>query len=460
MLANSVIETVGNTPMVKLNRIGSHTKANIYAKLEYMNPGGSVKDRVAFQIVEDAEREGLLRPGGTIVEATSGNTGMGLALAAALRGYKCVFVMPDKMSEEKIKALRAFGARVVVTPTNVEPDDPRSYYCVSKRIADETPGAFYANQYHNQSNPKAHYRTTGPEIWRQLDGKVDAFVSAAGTGGTISGVGKYLKEQRNDIHVVAADPIGSVYYDYFNTGRMPPAYSYTVEGFGEDFLPTTMHFDVVDEVVRVTDAECFEYARRLVREEGIYTGGSSGGAVAACVKLAERLDREVNIVTIMCDSASRYLSKVFDDEWMRQNGFLRDDPMEGTVADLLSVRDPSKLQTATPDDSVRSVIEKLKQFGISQLPVLVDGRVHGIINERDLLDHLIRSGDALMPIRDLVETRFAIVELRNKVSLLSQFFAQDLTVLVMDGGRIIEIVTKIDFIAYVSSTSARAQKRR
>ena len=458
MAANaSVIETVGNTPIVRLNRIGSHTRARIYAKLEYMNPGGSVKDRVAFQIVEDAEREGLLRPGGTIVEATSGNTGMGLALAAALKGYKCVFVMPDKMSEEKIKALRAFGARVVVTPTNVEPDDPRSYYCVSKRIADETPGAFYANQYHNPSNPKAHYLTTGPEIWQQLDGKVDAFVSAAGTGGTISGVGKYLKEQNPDVRIVAADPIGSVYYDYFNTGRLPPAYSYTVEGFGEDFLPSTMNFDFVDEVIRVTDAECFEYARRLVREEGIYTGGSSGGAVAACVKLAERLNRDVSIVTIMADSASRYLSKVFDDEWMRQNGFLRDDPLDGTVADLLGMREPTRLQTASVTDSVRDVIERLKSHGISQLPVFVDGRVHGIIAERDLLDFLVRGGDALQPIRDLVESRFAIVELRNKVSLLSQFFAKDLTVLVMESGRIIDIVTKIDFIAYVSSTAARVR---
>ena len=451
---DSVMKTVGNTPMVKLNRIGAHTRATIYAKLEYLNPGGSVKDRVAFQIVEDAEESGELRPGGTIVEATSGNTGMGLALAAALRGYKCVFVMPDKMSDEKIKSLRAFGARVVITPTNVEPDDPRSYYSVSRRIAEETPGSYYANQYHNQSNPKAHYKTTGPEIWSQLDGNVDAFVAAAGTGGTVSGVGKYLKEQKSDVRIVAADPVGSVYYDYFNTGRLPPAHSYKVEGFGEDFLPTTMHFNHVDEVIRVTDAECFQYARDLVRTEGIYTGGSSGGAVAACVKLAERLDSEVNIVTIMCDSASRYLSKIFDDEWMRENGYLRDDPMQGTVADLIAMRAPGSLLTSEPIRPVREIVSLMQKNGISQLPVLDGSSVLGIVNEKDVLEFLVSGGDPNKPIGDLVETRFATVELRNAVGLLGQFFKQDLTVLVMQNGQLIDIVTKIDFISYVSSATA------
>lgn len=447
---DSVVKTVGNTPLVKLNRIGSHTNSEIYAKLEYMNPGGSVKDRVAFQIVEDAEKAGALRPGGTIVEATSGNTGMGLALAAAIKGYKCIFVLPDKMSEEKIKSLRAFGAKVVVTPTNVEPDDPRSYYCVSRRLAEETPGAFYANQYHNQSNPKAHYLTTGPEIWRQTDGQIDVFVSAAGTGGTISGTGKFLKEQNPNVRTVAADPIGSVYYDYFNTGKLPPAHGYKVEGFGEDFLPTTMHFDFVDEVVRVTDQECFDYARRLVREEGIYTGGSSGGGVAAAVKIAERTEKKLKIVTIMCDSAARYLTKIFDEEWMRENGFLNNDPLAGTVADLLARREPSEIYTAKSTDTVRDVISLLKRHGISQVPVLDGGTVAGIVNERDLLDHLLSGKDADGPIEDCIETRFAIVELRNNVGLLSDFFSKDLTVLVLDAGKLIGVITKIDFIDFVS----------
>ncbi|MFT4702733.1 MAG: cystathionine beta-synthase [Bradymonadia bacterium] len=449
---DSVLQTVGNTPLVRLRALGAHTNSEFYAKLEYMNPGGSVKDRVAFQIVEDAEAEGLLRPGGTIVEATSGNTGMGLALAAALKGYKCVFVMPDKMSDEKIKSLRAFGAKVVITPTNVEPDDPRSYYCVSRRIADETPGAFYANQYHNQSNPKAHYLTTGPEVWEQTDGLVDVFVSAAGTGGTVSGTGKYLKEKNPNVRMVAADPVGSVYYDYFNTGKMPPAHSYQAEGFGEDFLPSTMHFDFVDEVVRVTDKECFDYARRLVREEGIYTGGSSGGAIAAAIKIAERTDKSLKIVVIMCDSASRYLSKIFDDEWMRENGFLSDDPLAGTVADLLAGREPSDVYTATPQDTVREVIARLKNNGISQVPVLEEGKVLGIVSERDLMEHLLGGRDADAACETCIESTFAVVELSNRVALLSQFFTQDLTVLVMEHGKIVGVITKIDFIDFVSRT--------
>lgn len=450
IVADNVLETIGNTPLVKLNRFGTHTPATIYGKLEYMNPGGSVKDRPAFQIIKDAEEAGLLKPGGTIVEATSGNTGAGLALAAAIRGYKCIFVMPDKMSDEKIRSLRAYGAKVVITPTNVEPEDPRSYYCVSRRIADETPGAFYANQYHNQSNPKAHYLTTGPEIWKQLDGKIDAFVSAAGTGGTISGTGKFLKEQNSDIRMIAADPIGSVYYDYFYTGKMPPAHSYKAEGFGEDFLPSTMHFDFVDEVIRVTDKECFDACRKLVREEGLYTGGSSGGAVAAAVKYAERINKPINIVCILCDSASRYLSKIFDDEWMRENGFLGEDPLGSTVAELISSRSPQKVHSAKPGDTVLSVIENLKSRSISQVPVLDGTRVVGIVNERDLLDFLINGGDPNGRVEDIMKSSFALVEPGNRMSMLSQFFSRDLTVLVVDNGRLLGIITKIDYIDFVT----------
>ena len=276
------------------------------------------------------------------------------------------------------------------------------------------------------------------------------FVSAAGTGGTISGTGKYLKEQNPDVRIVAADPIGSVYYDYFNTGKLPPAHGYKVEGFGEDFLPTTMHFDHVDEVVRVTDRECFDYARRLVREEGIYTGGSAGGAVAAAVKIAERTDKALNIVTIMCDSASRYLSKVFDDEWMRENGFLQDDPFAGTVGDLLAHRAQGAVYTATPKESVREVIERMKKHGISQVPVLEGSRVAGVVNERQLMGHLLNGKDADASIESAIETSFAIVEMQNKVGLLSEFFAKDLTVLVMQDGRLAGVITKIDFIDFVS----------
>jgi cystathionine beta-synthase len=355
------------------------------------------------------------------------------------------------MSDEKIKALRSFGAKVVITPTNVEPDDPRSYYCVSRRIADETPGAFYANQYHNPSNPRAHYTSTGPEIWEQTGGKIDAFVCAAGTGGTLSGVAKYLKEQNPAVRAVGADPIGSVYYDYFRTGKLPPAHGYKVEGFGEDFLPSTMMFDYVDEFIRVTDKECFQMARRLVREEGLYTGGSAGGAVAAAVKYAERFDRHLDIVLILCDSASRYISKLFDDEWMRENGFLENDTSSATVADLLAARGGSgAVETATADDRVREVIGRMKRLGISQVPVLDGDKILGIVSERDLLNHLVHGGDAGDTIANLVEAEFAIVEPVNKVSLAGQLIAKDLTVLVVSDSRLIGVITKIDFIDFVS----------
>ena len=446
-----VTQVVGNTPIVKLQRLGAHTKAHIYAKLEYLNPGGSVKDRVAFQIVNDAEEGGLLKPGGTIVEATSGNTGMGLALAAAIKGYKCIFVMPDKMSEEKIKSLRAFGAKVVITPTAVEPDDPRSYYKVSRRIADETPGAFYANQYHNQSNPKAHYLTTGPEIWAQTQGRIDAFVSSVGTGGTISGTGKYLKEQNPAVQIIGVDPIGSIYYDYFKTGKLTEAHSYKVEGFGEDFLPTTMNFDYLDEIVRVNDKECFDMTRRLVREEGIYAGGSSGGAIAGAIKYAERVGTEMTMVAIICDSASRYLSKIFDDDWMREHGFLGNELHIGTVADLLASKSGGPVFTASLDTSIRDVVETMKLEGISQLPVIDGTRVVGIINETDLLQNLLGGNAApSSPIEPLVDVQFAIVEPSNRVSLISQFFTQGRVVVVVEDQNLVGIITKIDFIDYMS----------
>lgn len=450
--ANNVLELVGNTPLVRCNKIGKHVKANIYLKLEYMNPGGSVKDRPALQMIEDAEASGELRPGGTIVEATSGNTGMGLAMAAAVKGYKCIFVMPDKMSEEKIKSLRACGAKVVVCPTAVEPEDERSYYRVSERLAREIPGGFLANQYHNPSNPKGHYHSTGPELWEQTDGEIDVFVSAAGTGGTISGTGRYLKEKKPEVVLLAADPIGSIYYDYFRTGKLTAASTYLVEGFGEDFLPSTMNFEFVDEVVRVTDDECFRYARRLVREEGIFTGGSSGGAVAAAVKYAERFpDKEMNIVVIMCDSSSRYLTKVFDDDWMRENGFLNEDQDNTRVSSLLEDKRDRLVHTTKLGDTIDDVIALMKTHDISQLPVLDGSRVVGIVNESTVLNHLLEKGQHSDKIDDLVEAQFAIVEPSNRLSIVGQFFKQNKIVIVVDGDKLSGIITKIDFIDYVSS---------
>lgn len=448
--ADNILELIGNTPLVKSHRLAANLKANIYYKVEYLNPGSSVKDRPALQIVLDAEESGELKPGGTIVEATSGNTGMGLALAAAIKGYKCIFVMPDKMSAEKIESLRAFGARVVVCPTAVEPDDPRSYYSVAKRLADETPGGYLANQYNNPSNPKGHYLSTGPEIWEQTDGEVDAVVIGAGTGGTVTGIGRYLKEKNPDIQMVAVDPIGSIYYDYFKTGKITEASTYLVEGFGEDIIPGTMDFSVVDDVVRVDDRECFLTARRLVREEGIYTGGSAGGAVAGAIKYAERMDKEMNIVVIIPDSASRYLSKIFNDDWMRENGFLEEDGSSDVVADLLATKTETTVYTAALGDTVSEVIEVMKSHGISQLPVLDAGRVVGIVNETDVLDHLLGEGAGDESIDDLVETQFAIVEPSNRISIIGQFFKQNKVVVVVDGKDLAGIITKIDFIDYVS----------
>ena len=450
---SNVIEAVGNTPIVKLNKLAQHVApSEIYCKLEYLNPGGSVKDRPAVHIIDDAEREGRLKPGGTIVEATSGNTGMGLAMVAAVRGYKTIFVMPDKMSEEKIAALRAFGSKVVVCPTNVEPEDPRSYYSVARRLATETPNAMLANQYHNPSNPSAHYASTGPEIWEQTGGEIDVLVTSMGTGGTITGTGKYLKEKKPSLRVVGVDPIGSVYYDYWRTGKMPTASTYRVEGFGEDFIPSTIDLGIVDEVIRVTDKECFQWTRRVVREEGLYTGGSAGGTVCAAVKYAERTRKKENIVCILPDSAVRYLSKIFNDTWMREGGFLEPDEIGGdTVGDLVA-RQQREVITATTDDTFETVIRRMKEYGISQLPVLDGGRLVGLITEFDMLNALLEQRANLKtPIGGFLNMQFALVESHNRTSILAQLFSQNRVIVVEDAGRIVGILTKIDFIDWFTN---------
>ena len=447
----NVVAAVGNTPIVKLNRLASHVAADIYVKLEFLNPGGSVKDRPAIQMILDAEADGSLRPGGTIVESTSGNTGMGLAMVAAIRGYKTVFVMPDKMSEEKIASLRAFGARVVVTPTNVEPDDPRSYYCVAAQIVADTPGAILANQYHNPSNPKAHVLSTGPEIWEQTGGDLDAIVVAMGTGGTISGLGSYLKGKKPELQVIGVDPIGSIYYDYFRTGTMTEASTYRVEGFGEDFLPSTMNFDCLDDVIRVSDKDCFQWTRSLVRTEGIYAGGSSGGAVCAAVRYAEKTGRAGYILVILPDGASRYLSKIFNDTWMKEGGFLDPDHGNEKVGDLLRERG-APLVSASPEDSYGTVIAQLKEHGFSQLPVIdASGRLKGVISERDMLTALLdKRADADTPIEAYLNNAYALVEIDNRTSILSQIFAQGKVVVVEDKGRVTGILTNIDFIDWIA----------
>lgn len=447
---HDVLEIIGNTPLVRLNRVSKGLKATLLAKLEFLNPGGSVKDRIGMAMIEEAERKGVLKPGGTIVEATSGNTGVGLAIAAAIKGYRAVFVMPDKMSEEKIRLLRAFGAQVVITPTAVEPDDPRSYYSVSRKIYEETPNSFYANQYHNPTNPEAHYHTTGPEIWRQTGGKIDVLVAGMGTGGTISGTGKFLKEMNPAIKVVGVDPVGSVYYDYFKTGEMPRAHTYKVEGIGEDFLPTTMQFQYVDEVIRVADKESFLMARRLVREEGLLCGGSSGTAVCGALQYARDLPAGTTVVIILPDSGDRYLSKMFSDDWMRENRFFESSLTEGRVEDLLRTKALGVIN-AHPTDRQNEVIALMKKHDISQLPVVEDGHLVGVVSEADLLNHmLVGEHTPDETIAEIMDRDVEVVEPSVSLDAVSEIFARGKVAIVVEEDEVVGIITKIDLIDYLA----------
>lgn len=452
---SDVTKAVGNTPIVKLNHVTEGIESEIYVKLEYLNPGGSHKDRVAINMIKDAEAAGL-KPGGTIVEATSGNTGAALAMVAAVRGYKCVFVMPDKMSQEKISSLRAYGAKVVICPTAVEPEDPRSYYQVAKRIAAETPNCFYANQYHNPSNPNAHYVSTGPEIWNQCGHELDVFVTGMGTGGTISGIGKFLKSKKPDIKLVGVDPVGSLYYDFIKTGRITKPFSYKVEGIGEDFFPSTMNLKIVDEIIRVDDRECFLMTRDLVRLEGLFVGGSGGAAVAGAIKYARQSGKKENILVLLPDGASKYISKIFNDDWMRENGFLEGEEKGfGTVRDLLAGKPKQGVLTVAPTATLRDVIDTLKSHGISQVPVVRDGKLFGLVHEVDVLRHLL-SGDATQDstIETIIESDYATVTPSTKVELLKGVLGDAKLAVVMEGEAVVGVVTKIDLIDYLTRIAA------
>lgn len=454
---DNILQCVGDTPMVRLNRVTTGLKATVYAKVEMFNAGGSVKDRIALHIIEQAEKSGALKPGATIIEGTSGNTGAGLAMVAALKGYKTIFVLPDKQSEEKRAALRAWGARVVVTPTNVEPEDPRSYYSVAKRLVEETPNSFYANQYHNPDNPDAHYKDTGPEIYDQLDGKLDVFIAGVGTGGTITGVGRYLKEKSPETKIVGVDPVGSLYYDYFHTGQLTQPHTYVLEGIGEDFLPSTMDFRYVDDVVRVNDRECFQMTRRLVREEGLYVGGSCGAAVAGALKYLRRVDREGLVACVLLpDSATKYLSKIFNDNWMRENGFLDEDDKMGTVGDLMAGRGKRKLISVLPNARVSEVIGVLKLHGISQVPVVQDGTLRGVVFEKRVLERALEGSRSDVPVEDLVEASYCTVDKETEVSVLTELFRRFKVAVVLDeGNQPVDIITRIDLIDFISQVAAK-----
>lgn len=451
---DSILDCIGNTPLVRLRRVTDGLKCTVYAKIEFFNPAGSIKDRVAKQIIEDYEAEGKIKPGGTIIEGTSGNTGAGLALMAADRGYKTTFVLPDKQSEEKRSALRAWGSKVVITPTDVEPDDPRSYYRVSERLVRETKNSVYANQYHNPSNPKAHYISTGPEIYKQLDGNIDVFIAGAGTGGTIAGTGQYLKEQDESIQVVGIDPVGSLYYDFFYSGVKTKAYTYVLEGIGEDFMPSTMRFEHVDDIIRVNDKECFEMTRRLVREEGIFAGASCGAAVAGALKYLRKNDREGMVaVVILPDSGRNYLSKVFNDNWMEENGFLEPDRTKGTVKSLLKSRGEKPLITIQAKDSVAAAIEKLKKHGISQAPVMNGKELVGVLTEKNLLQEAIKGSAQKSEAKDLSELDFCVVHDDTELPVLLELFSRFKVALVFNGKQgPKDIITRIDLIDFMSST--------
>ena len=450
--ANTVLDLIGNTPLVKLNSVTAGLAPTILVKVEYLNPGGSSKDRIASRIIDAAEAAGLLKPGGTIVEPTSGNTGIGLALVAQQRGYRCVFVLPDKVGEDKRNVLLAYGAEIVVTPTSVAPDSPDSYYSVSDRLAREIPGAYKPDQYSNMNGPLSHYETTGPEIWRDTEGKLTHFVAGVGTGGTISGVGKYLKEQSDGrVQVIGADPEGSVYSG--GTGR-----PYLVEGVGEDFWPTAYDGSVVDEIIAASDAESFDITRRLAREEGLLVGGSSGLAVAAALKLAERLSKDDVIVVLLPDGGRGYLGKVFNDRWMRSYGFLPAEE-EKTVADLIGTKDADlpDLIHVHPSDTVRHTIDKMRKYDVSQMPVLtaeppvVMGEVVGSIDEKSLVDAVF-SGRAKLtdPLKEFMEPPLGLIGMHESISTARSALASTDALLVIHDGKPTAVLTRQDLLTYLS----------
>ncbi|HEX2025143.1 MAG TPA: cystathionine beta-synthase [Actinomycetota bacterium] len=451
-ILDSFLDAVGRTPLVRLSRVTDGARPTILAKLEMLNPGGSVKDRIGLRMIEAAERAGRLKPGGTIVEPTSGNTGHGLAIAAAIRGYRCIFVMPDKMSQEKIALLRAYGAEVVITPTAVAPESPESYYRVADRLTEEIPGAFQPNQYFNDENPKAHYETTGPEIWEQTGGKIDVLVAGVGTGGTITGIGRYLKERSPEVMVVGADPEGSVF-----SAPDEPARPYLVEGIGEDFWPETFDPKVVDRYVRVSDRQSFLLARRITREEGILVGGSSGTALHAALAVAEELDSSKTIVVVFPDTGRNYLSKLYSETWMRQYGFV-ERPEVVTVAQVVRAKhgEIPALVAVGAHEKVRHAVDTLQQYGISQAPVTreegdeVTGLV-GSIQERDLLDRVFRDPDALQAdVAEVMGPPLPLVEADDPIEAAFERLQTATAVVVAEGGRTRGVLTRADLLEFLA----------
>ncbi len=450
MYYNSILDLIGNTALVRIHTLNHNPSVTLLAKLEYLNPGGSVKDRIGVAMIDEAERNGKIKKGGTIVEPTSGNTGVGLAMVAALRGYKTIFVMPDKMSDEKRNLLRAYGAKVVITPTAVLAEDERSYYKVSDRLAQEIKGAYKPDQYHNQANTKAHYLTTGPEIWQQTEGKITHFVCGMGTGGTITGVAKYLKEKNPKIKVIGIDPVGSVFYEYKKTGNFPKVFkTYKVEGVGEDFIPSTINLDLVDEIIQVDDRNCFLTARELAKKEGILVGGSSGMALYGAKKICAKLKKGL-VVVLFPDSGKSYLSKMYNDQWMRDNALLAVENSHAPISEVLKKKEYHKIISVTPDDTVKKATALMKKNDISQIPVIAKHILFGKVTERHLLTGLYyKSIGPTNHVKAAVDPQVTTVYQSESIDFVSQLLIKDNMVVVVDEKRKPQgVITRIDLIEY------------
>lgn len=444
----NVLGLIGHTPLVKLNRLAEGVKAQIFAKMENLNPGYSVKDRIGIAMIEAAEREGLLKPGGTVVEATSGNTGIGLALAAAVKGYKCIFVMTDKASVEKSRYLKALGADVVITPVSAKPGTPDHYVSTARRIATETQNSFYPDQYSNPANPEAHYRTTGPEVWEQTDGKITHFVAGLGTGGTISGTGRFLKEKDPSIRIIGADPYGSIFKTYKETGKLIEATPYLVEGIGQEIVPPNVHIKYVDEVINVTDRDSFEMSRLLGRMEGIFCGGSTGTNLAAALRAASDLDENAIVVFIVCDTGEHYLTKHHSDEWLKEKRLLEPQRITaGLISGTKKPQAPKSLVSVGPKDTVSDALALMDELGLTQIPVVDEGRAVGALRENRVLAKVVRDREQLnTPVSEIMESSFPTVDVDASSNEVTRRLQTSPAVLVEEYGRIVGIITRHDVL--------------
>ena len=452
----NILDAIGNTPIVKLNKVASGVQSEIYVKLDYLNPGGSIKDRIGAYILEQAVKNGDLKPGGTVIEGTSGNTGVGLAMYAAVHGYKCVFVLADKQSKEKIDNLRAFGAKVIVCPTNVEPEDPRSYYSVSKRLSETIPNSYYVNQYENLWNRETHIKTTGPEIFKQTEGDFDVFMAGVGTGGTISGIGTYLKSVMPNVKIIGVDCEGSIVAHYAKTGEMCEAKPYVLEGLGEDFIPGNYDFNVIDDWEVIGDKESFLMTRELLTQEGIYAGGSSGGAVRAAIKYAERLKEPKKILVLLPDSGNRYASKIFNDDWMSDNGY-RDSSFNVTIEEVLTTlkKETKPLISIEDNATVGEAIKIMDENGISQLPVYGSGHLEGIVSERNLLKPVFEGEFKLNDSISLAfKSDFKVIDIGELLSNVADSLLQEETVLVTKNDKVVTVLTNIDILRFISGKNS------